>query len=194
MTQTLKLAIAGLMLCVAATGAKAAPMDPTSPNAPTPDYDFGTLVAGVNSITGFQPDREPNVSWFQFILNIDSPVEIDTFGSAFDTWIGLYDDSGQLYGDNDDCPIGGTLLSCLNFDLPADTYFVGVSQFGTNPITQFLPDFEVIRPGLDDERIVLNVSASALSAVPVPAAVWLFGSAMIGLVGMARKRSARAQG
>lgn len=33
-----------------------------------------------------------------------------------------------------------------------------------------------------------NLSVSAASAVPVPAAVWLFGSGLLGLVGMARRQ------
>ncbi len=35
----------------------------------------------------------------------------------------------------------------------------------------------------------LNYAASTPSAVPVPAAVWLLGSAMVGLVGVARRRN-----
>jgi hypothetical protein len=31
-----------------------------------------------------------------------------------------------------------------------------------------------------------------VSAIPVPAAVWLFGSGLIGLVGVARRRKAQA--
>ena len=38
-----------------------------------------------------------------------------------------------------------------------------------------------------------NVSVTAdVSAVPVPAAVWLFGSGLLGLVGMARRKKAQA--
>jgi len=35
----------------------------------------------------------------------------------------------------------------------------------------------------------LNISVSGVSAVPVPAAAWLFGSGLIGLFGFARKKS-----
>lgn len=35
----------------------------------------------------------------------------------------------------------------------------------------------------------LNISVTGVSAVPVPAAVWLFGSGLIGLFGFARKKS-----
>ncbi|MGE5241685.1 MAG: VPLPA-CTERM sorting domain-containing protein [Bacteroidota bacterium] len=33
-----------------------------------------------------------------------------------------------------------------------------------------------------------------MATVPVPAAVWLFGSGLLGLVGVARRRNARSTG
>ena len=33
-----------------------------------------------------------------------------------------------------------------------------------------------------------NLSFAEVSAIPVPAAVWLFGSGLLGLVGVARRR------
>jgi hypothetical protein len=45
--------------------------------------------------------------------------------------------------------------------------------------------------GCNADYFIDNVSISAdVNAVPVPAAVWLFGSGLIGLVGMARKKKA----
>jgi hypothetical protein len=35
-----------------------------------------------------------------------------------------------------------------------------------------------------------NLTYGAVSAVPVPAAIWLFGSGLIGLVGVARRKTA----
>jgi hypothetical protein len=45
--------------------------------------------------------------------------------------------------------------------------------------------------GCNGDYFIDNVSISAdVNAVPVPAAVWLFGSGLIGLVGIARKKKA----
>ena len=45
--------------------------------------------------------------------------------------------------------------------------------------------------GCNGDYFIDNVSISAdVNAVPIPAAVWLFGSGLIGLVGLARKKKA----
>jgi hypothetical protein len=37
-------------------------------------------------------------------------------------------------------------------------------------------------------KYYIEYEPAAVAAVPVPAAVWLFGSGLIGLIGMARRR------
>ena len=44
--------------------------------------------------------------------------------------------------------------------------------------------------GNTDRIYVTNFSITEVSAVPVPAAVWLFGSGLLGLIGIARRRAA----
>ena len=39
-----------------------------------------------------------------------------------------------------------------------------------------------------DERMIITGSVDGVSIVPVPAAVWLFGSGLIGLIGVARRK------
>ncbi len=58
-----------------------------------------------------------------------------------------------------------------------------VSLMGVNSIT-FLADCNAFSPSCVDNEF----SLAAINAVPVPAAVWLFGSGLIGLVGIARRR------
>ena len=66
---------------------------------------------------------------------------------------------GSLYG------IGGTCNSCY---LSTD-YLLGASSL--------------------DGQAVLTLELEPISAVPVPAAVWLFGSGLFGLVGVARRKN-----
>ena len=51
-----------------------------------------------------------------------------------------------------------------------------------------LGDYEVFREGNSEVGIYMVRT----SAVPIPAAVWLFGSGLIGLVGMARRKKSYA--
>ena len=51
------------------------------------------------------------------------------------------------------------------------------------------PDFEIVKLYVPVEFELQNISIYTESTVvPVPAAVWLFGSGLLGLVGMARRR------
>ena len=50
--------------------------------------------------------------------------------------------------------------------------------------------FELTSGGFAQMNSTINSNGSATSVVPVPAAVWLFGSGLIGLVGVARRKRA----
>lgn len=69
--------------------------------------------------------------------------------------------------------IGGGVLSIITVDTEGD----GVLGTMHNPVL--------------GAPFQMNIT-STVSAVPVPAAVWLFGSGLMGLVGVARRRKARA--
>ena len=82
----------------------------------------------------------------------------------------LVEDSNSL------TPNGGFLTSTLVFDaLLGD---LGLGQ-----------QLEIVLDSLGQETSFdfVTLDASAISAVPVPAAVWLFGTALIGFVGLSRK-------
>jgi hypothetical protein len=46
--------------------------------------------------------------------------------------------------------------------------------------------------GGKDIVLELTVRELSVSAVPVPAAIWLFGSALVGFVGMSRRTSVKS--
>jgi len=83
-------------------------------------------------------------------------------------------------------------ISLFDLDSINDNFIVGLSINGglnwyadlgaaSVPANSALLSFGVTTPFVVDVRVV--------PAVPVPAAVWLFGSGLIGLVGVARRRA-----
>ena len=115
-------------------------------------------------------------------------------------------------------PSAGLFLDTINFDLGTNTHFTMTSSAVTNitffgaPIFENLGDmeyvaaspnhFSVFLPNLGLDRdyhlhpqgVATAGAAYTLSLwgstapVPVPAAVWLFGSGLVGVVGLARRK------
>jgi hypothetical protein len=152
---------------------------------PTPDHSFGTLVSGTHSASMSLSDTDPNVLWFEFALSATSFADLDTLGSFADTVLALYNDAGTVLGQNDDC--GSVLTSCLTFpSLGIGTYLAGV----TNYPGVFKNDWLVISSDSGDNEITLNITITPLNPISEPATVWLFGTALIGLVGFSKRRQA----
>jgi hypothetical protein len=147
-------------------------------------------------------------TWFGFNLASAASLTLDTLGSfeveqdsnfmyvstgvALDTILALYfgDEPARVIEQNDDC--GLLVTSCLSFDnLAAGDYIVGVSIPANGA---FLVD-DWITSDLIGAQLLgitnLNINLPAPSAVPVPAAVWLFGTALIGFIGMSRRKSVK---
>ena len=163
--------------------------------APSPVDDFGSLGNGSFNITGTLPDSDPNALWFSFSLDNDSFVSLDTagstdFGGELDTILALYDQAGSRLEFNDDCggtPFGPPFTSCVSRTLTAagGLYYAGVALFGA--------EFGETAFGFTsvdgDGDVILNIQ---VSAVPVPAAIWLFGTALIGFIGISRRTTVKA--
>jgi hypothetical protein len=67
-------------------------------------------------------------------------------------------------------------------------FYAGVAEWRLNNV--FLGDWTMdLWEGGQDDIVALSIS---VSPVPVPAAVWLFGTALIGFVGMSRKTSVKS--
>ena len=117
-----------------------------------------------------------------------------TDGSSVNAAADLVDAySGTWYGNNwnnkaQGWTSAGSLDTSLNFfyispssNAPASK--ATVTQFG-DAVTGNMGTWTVTSAG------VATYSVAAVSAVPVPAALWLLGSAMVGLVGVARRKVA----
>ena len=81
--------------------------------------------------------------------------------------------------------LGGSLLDSVL--TPAGGFFGLISD---TSIGRFLIVNGEFSPGNNDRFFIDNFSAYSVSPIPVPAAVWLFGTALIGLVGFSKRRKA----
>lgn len=119
-------------------------------------------------------------------------------------------------------PVSGLFLDTINFDLGTDTHFnmtstvnnidfFGAAIFENNGDTEFVAPsanhFSVFLPDLGLTPFDYHLHPQGLNngggsyeltlwgstaPVPVPAAVWLFGSGLAGVVGLARRKMSSA--
>ena len=107
-------------------------------------------------------------------------------GGSFDSWIELYDSSYTriAYNDNSyttESGSFGTFDSFMSYEFEASSlYYIAVGQTCDCKMSRmsYGVDYTLhISQGYDQE----------VSAVPVPAAVWLFGSGLLALLGVSRR-------
>ncbi len=190
-----------LLICLS-TAANAIPIDFSFTGNLSNDDDvqfFNFSVAEISSVT--------LRTWSYAGGTNAAGNEISAGG--FDPILALFDSAGNLIGQNDDGfgvatdPVTGAAFDTfLTSTLNAGDYIVSVMQFNNfvdgSTLASGFPGADTT--GFVDDRgdirssfwafDILNVEdASVPPPVPVPAAVWLFFSGLIGLIGMRKKRS-----
>ena len=182
--------VATFALFFAAQATQGMPLPPAS------DFAFGVLAPGLHTASADLPDIDPNIAWFEFQLTAISSVTLDTFGSEIDdTIMGLYDPTGTLLGNNDDCSTAPTTQSCLLFpDLMAASYLVGVVEWDFGRGAQdsmFISGWNVnFVTDNGDDAVTLNIEVEAVpQPVSAPATLALLG---LGLAGLGRSRRKKA--
>jgi hypothetical protein len=104
---------------------------------------------------------------------------IDPFGGKNKKTLVKFDNNGDFsfLWDADGEDVFGmsiTNIECLLWDFCTNTEtFYAIGEFGTRT-----------------DRIKLKDGVLGVTTIPVPAAVWLFGSGLLGLAGMARRKKA----
>lgn len=94
------------------------------------------------------------------------------------------------------CPDDGAEIAANSPAMGA--YLIEMSIFGNDSTNTSLlysdsdPFFIAFNNGLSEVDFEAGIDALATTAVPVPAAAWLFGSGLLGLVGVGRRRKDRA--
>jgi hypothetical protein len=114
-------------------------------------------------------------------LQISLSSHIDLINAAIGTaTFGTIPSSNSAYGANN----GGGYYGNL-FGNSAKAGFGGMDfyQYANNMDT-----FALIETKLAGPMVLSSTGNLAVSAVPLPAAVWLFGSGLLGLVGIGRRR------
>jgi hypothetical protein len=158
------------------------------------------LVLGLNEILGRipgtpPPDSDrikftqvPNLIVDSIVLSFTSPFDPLSLGTQFN--LDLHNDQANLFDDNFNTATSGLAISASFFDsFGPETGPLATAVFGA------IWDFQ-ISPGTvypyQDWKLTINTSGSigGVPAVPVPAAIWLFGTALIGLVGLGKRRKA----
>jgi hypothetical protein len=145
---------------------------------------------------------------------VASSVQVEDFWTAaggdpahYDGWssenFGLYDLVSSYWGDTfcllAGCETGNGYLQAMTSDVdPDNNLFHVVALAGDTNIDGYTPGQDYFDSTRLSVRIDFGPPATAIalyreaemSAVPVPAAVWLFGAGLLGLIGFARRKKA----
>jgi hypothetical protein len=164
--------------------------------------DFDSYVASVThngsgaGTSGFTAASAPP-GQFSFDLGISVEIDALAFWSTDNpgsvTSFNLYTDTDQDFGNG-----VGDLLGTFN---PADggiqpslgqvfTFNSLNTQFLHIDVLSMASGTTDIKPGIGEVAFRDVTYRNGTSVVPIPAAVWLFGSGLLGLIGMARRKKA----
>ena len=146
-------------------------------SAGTVDFSPTTLTTNINGCVSTGVDRECN------------PAGINLMDSEDDT-INLFSLDADVYGfdvivDRLDSSVIGSASVLLNDEL------VGIISTANPSVSAVFAD-----PSITQVIQIVNTDAALLNydfittPVPVPAAAWLFGSGLLGLIGFARRKKA----
>ncbi len=155
---------------------------------PSTNISTSFFHASVNAVTGVSG----SLDWYSFQTtqaNVQAFFDIDRGMPDLDSWIRLFNSAGTLIAQNDD----GNVLdsgstngwdSFLSRTLATPgLYYLSVGRFTNGGQS-------TLNAGQD---YTLHLSLSnhvAPLQTPIPAAVWLFGSGLVGLLGLKRKKNA----
>jgi hypothetical protein len=162
--------------------------------SPVDNISTSFLHASVNATTG---NRNSGLDWYSFTTtqsNVQAYFDIDRGMPDLDSWIKLYDSNHHLISQNDDGNVRdpGSSNGWDSF----------LSQVLTNPGMYYLSVGQYLWNGHGGMQFplsrgqdyTLHVSFASIrmepapAAVPVPAAIWLFGSSIVGLMCFSRRK------
>jgi hypothetical protein len=151
--------------------------------------------ASVNAVS--QSDNNGR-DWYSFTTttaNVDAFFDIDFGMTDLDSWVKLFDANGSLIAENDDGRIAdagstsgwdsflsATLGNPGLFYLSVGSYNTNNGKETTLKKNQDYTLHVALRPFVEP-----TAQMGAIVQTPIPAAVWLFGSSILGLIGVCRR-------
>lgn len=79
-------------------------------------------------------------------------------------------------------------LDIFTFSVVAGESFGIFAELSAGSFRGFADAFSTLTMGFEDDEFITAVNTPSMSVVPVPAAVWLFGTALLGLAGFTRRK------
>ena len=131
-----------------------------------------------------------------FYTGVDAGYNMTTHSEMSNLWynvlgnIPYYDTSGN------GAQPGWGLISTGPFSNVQSNRYWSATEYAPSPTSAWLFDMSNGSQGLNSKTnspYAWAVQSGDVSAVPVPAAVWLFGSGLLGLLGVAKRKSANIQ-
>ena len=152
--------------------------------------DESIMASGVlNTYDGVVDDFQVTIAGVLFTGENGSVQQFSSANGATDFWtLSLGGAQGSVAG-----TVGVDTITSIYFDWRGSDLFGDPTILAHDLATA---DFNYRRVtfGFDTSDSIIdnaqNISFGSLQAVPVPAAVWLFGSGLLGLVGVARRKKA----
>jgi len=139
-------------------------------------------------ISGFQD----MLSDFGYTQQINSPTTI-TVSTGLDIQVDTIVQIRGIYGSINECAYGYgyTCFSGVEMWYDSTGNPVAVHQGATAGFNSDIVNPDVTNNSLGNSSFGSYLVRPAVSTVPIPATVWLFGSGLIGLVGFARRKKAK---
>jgi len=147
-----------------------------------PSSDGGTFVHGLGPISTI-----PGEGIKQEISGLTIGT---TYQLNFEQSISWSSNPGQGAGGNWEVVFGSETMQSMFMSNPGSGVAFGWQDqsmsFTATAETQFL-SFQVV-PHTFGDRLSIGLDGVSISIIPIPAAIWLFGSGLIGLIGIARRK------
>jgi len=145
-------------------------------------------VRGEVSVFGVTISDNDNADFYSFDASAGNSISINVFTPEGpeefnDTILGLFDINGNEIATDDDGHVSFEDFgydSKINYNITeTGTYYFAITGWGDDFFTGDI---------FDDESTDFLYTVE-VSNVPVPAAVWLFGTALVGVAGLGRRRT-----